>query len=81
MKPRTCNILISICNDKGEHACYSLRPLPPDELGEGVAGFYLTKLNCDPVRPFMPSSPRRMVPSLATARNTASVPVVNTPRR
>ena len=48
MKPRTCNILISICNDKGEHACYSLRPLPPDELGEGVAGFYLTKLNCDP---------------------------------
>jgi hypothetical protein len=34
-----------ISNDKGEKACYSLRPLPSDELGASAAGFFLAKLS------------------------------------
>ena len=48
MKARTCFVQIWIANDKGEKACYSLRTMPSDELGESAAGFFLTKLGCDP---------------------------------
>ena len=49
MKARTCFVQVWIANDKGEKACYSLRPLPSAELlGDSVAGFFLTKLDCDP---------------------------------
>ena len=48
MKPRTCVIHAWIANDKGEKAVYSLRPLPPAELAEAAAGFFLTNLSRDP---------------------------------
>jgi hypothetical protein len=48
MKARTCSIHVWISNDKGEKACYSLKPLPPDQFGQAAAAFRLTKLNCDP---------------------------------
>jgi|SRR5665213_1395729 len=44
MRPRSCFVQMWISNDKGEKACYSLRPLPSDELGQSAAGFFLTKL-------------------------------------
>lgn len=44
MKPRTCHVHVWISNDKGEKACYSLRPMPAEELGASAAGFFLTKL-------------------------------------
>jgi hypothetical protein len=44
MRPRSCFVQVWISNDKGEKACYSLRPLPAEELGQSAAGFFLTKL-------------------------------------
>jgi hypothetical protein len=48
MKARTCFVQVWISNDKGEKACYSLRPVPSEELlGSSVAGFFLTNLSSD----------------------------------
>jgi hypothetical protein len=48
MKARTCFVQVWISNDKGENACYSLRPVPSEELlGSSVAGFFLTNLSSD----------------------------------
>jgi hypothetical protein len=44
MRPRSCFVQVWISNDKGEKACYSLRPLPAEELGQSAAGFFLTKI-------------------------------------
>ena len=48
MKPRTCTIRVWIANDAGKAACYSLKPLSRDDLGQSVAGFRLVKISADP---------------------------------
>ena len=42
---------MGIVNDKGADACYSLRPLPPAELGASVAAFRLVKVTDVEVQP------------------------------
>ncbi len=43
MKPCSCVVHVWIANDKGEEAVYSCRPVPPAELAEAAAGFFLVK--------------------------------------